>query len=656
MDEDQIPDNLLPWEIEAWKESQATGQPFQSQQDTGLDNFEGTQATRMAAQGVSYNFADEAEAAAVAAATGKPYPEVIQEIRTKLKNYQMENPKAAAAWEFAGGMLPSAVLAYATRGKAKGPVTAEQASSLFTRFFPNVGKTMGFGGAESVVAGIGASEESPLDRIFNASRLAEGATGSAVAGGMYTGGKGLLKGVSLTADLLRIAARRTDKDIVNREIQRIADDAGVSIEQAGEMLANGEAISNNPQVAEALAALRARSPQASQAIGEAQPRVKEVQAEAAETIAGGLGGGMSKNTFTIARANDQKLKKLTDDEYKKVDGVNTLASGELVDQIVDVIQRAPAGGRKIQEAYRSQTGTPFFKVNEAGEIEFLRDPTVLDAEYLMRVVNAEGNKLTEKGGADGIIGINLMDAGNSLRNIIDVELPEIINARSVASNAFQVKDAYNLGKKILGKSPEEVENIFLDLSEAGNQEALDAFRLGFLANLKSNMSGANKTTFINNLLDEANTKGMNLRTIFPESMLDEALEKLGIAQRTQQSFGRMTGGSDTAQKMAAMQRQGSASGAARLISDAAQAGRGDVNSAASILDRIIRQFAPNLSDSQAGRVAEVLISQDPEIVRKALTDRTVLRQVQTTIADVANIPLQSLSQNVGKAAAAAIGQ
>jgi hypothetical protein len=24
MDEDQIPDNLLPWEIEAWKESQVT--------------------------------------------------------------------------------------------------------------------------------------------------------------------------------------------------------------------------------------------------------------------------------------------------------------------------------------------------------------------------------------------------------------------------------------------------------------------------------------------------------------------------------------------------------------------------------------------------------------------------------------------------------
>ena len=159
----------------------------QTQQDTGLDNFEGTQAVqewRLLKQCL-IDFADEAEVLLrVAAATGKPYPEVIQEIRTKLKNYQMEDPKAAAAWEFAA----QEYVALCCIGlcdqleKRKGQLPLRLPQCLFTRFFANVAncgtRREEFGAAESVVAGIGASatNESPLDRISNASRVAKGAT------------------------------------------------------------------------------------------------------------------------------------------------------------------------------------------------------------------------------------------------------------------------------------------------------------------------------------------------------------------------------------------------------------------------------------------------------------------------------------------------
>ena len=659
MEDETMPEGLKPWEQAQWRESQKTGQPYlglNRPDITGLEGFEEPQRGRALAQGASYNFADEAEAAMIASATGRPYPEVISEIRTKLENYKMENPVEYAALEFAGGLIPSAAVTIATKGRATGPVTAEKASGLFTKFFPNLAKTMGLGAGETVVSEFGRQEGDILDRLDLGRMTGEALTGGGVSGGLYAGGKGLLKGLSIATDVLRIVARRTDQDIINREIQRIADDAGVSVEDAAIMLANGEAVANNPQVAQQLAAIRARSPQASQAIDQARPRVEQTQGEAAEVVASGLGGGMNKNTFEIARANEQDLKKITDKAYQAARGVNNAASSDLVNIMREVILRSPASGRKIQEAFRSLTGKSFFKINDKDEIEFLVDPTILDAEYLMRVVGKEADTLITKGGADAEIGINLKDAADSLRPTINRELPEIQDARAIASNAFEVKDAYQAGKRMFSKSPEEVEVEFLKVLESGNAEAIDAFRLGFLANIKSTMAGANKTTFINNLLDETNKKGMNLRTVFPPAMLDEALDKLGIAQRTQRSFGTMTGGSDTAQKLSAIQRQGSASGPARLITEGMQAGRGDINAAAGLLDKVIRQFAPNLSDSQAGEVARVLLSQDPDIVRKALTDRTVLRQVQTTIADVSGIPLQVLSQNVGKATAAAIGQ
>ena len=47
-----------------------------------------TQRIRSIAQGLTFNTADEAEAALMTAFTGKPYSESVNEVRTKLQQYQ----------------------------------------------------------------------------------------------------------------------------------------------------------------------------------------------------------------------------------------------------------------------------------------------------------------------------------------------------------------------------------------------------------------------------------------------------------------------------------------------------------------------------------------------------------------------------------------
>ena len=51
-----------------------------------------SQRLRSAAQGFTMGASDEAEAAIVSRWTGRPYDEVLSEIRTKIKTYQQAQP------------------------------------------------------------------------------------------------------------------------------------------------------------------------------------------------------------------------------------------------------------------------------------------------------------------------------------------------------------------------------------------------------------------------------------------------------------------------------------------------------------------------------------------------------------------------------------
>ena len=67
------------------------------------------QRVRSMAQGLTLGFADELEARAVALASGRPYDEVLAEVRDKLEAYQEANPVSSLAYEAGGAMIPTAM-------------------------------------------------------------------------------------------------------------------------------------------------------------------------------------------------------------------------------------------------------------------------------------------------------------------------------------------------------------------------------------------------------------------------------------------------------------------------------------------------------------------------------------------------------------------
>lgn len=608
------------------------------------------QRMRSLAKGFMLNFGDEIEARLRSVFPGETYLEAKKDIETKLENYERNNPGEALTYEVLGGFVPSIVATYITK-KPTGVLTPEQGSAVFANFLPKLAKTMGLGGAEAAVYSVGGGEGNLVERLLQASTLADTSIGSGISGGLYTAGKGIGGISGFAIDALRVVTRRTSTDRVNREIQRIVSESDVTPEEAVEMLVRGDVLASDPQIAQEMSGLAERSgPARSTAETSRKILVPESQAAAADTIAEGLGGGMAKNTYEFARASSVKMKEIVDDFYRKVRGVNVSASDEIIETMAEMINRFPGGGRKLNEVFRSREGTSFFKIDrKTGLLEYMQAPTALDAEYLLRTVNAEAQKLIDKGGADAQIGINLAEYADILRKSIDDELPDIIPARKSAQIAFEANDAFKLGRSLWMKPNEIVEDEFLRISAMGNDEALAALRLGYLASIKAGLGSVNKASNIKKLFDEENVIGQNFRTLFPEHLQTEALQKLGVSANISSAFAGL-GGSKTGRTLQQMARQGSGSGMASVGIDIMRAGGGDVFAQAGLITKIARQFSPSITDQEAAKVVEILLSTDPLIVTKSLTDKTALRSIQIVISSITNEPLQALSQNFAKVA------
>ena len=64
--------------------------------------------TRAGAQGLTFGFADEIEAAVRAAFdSGKTYAEVVKDVRGQIDSFRQRNPAAAYGTEIAGAILPT---------------------------------------------------------------------------------------------------------------------------------------------------------------------------------------------------------------------------------------------------------------------------------------------------------------------------------------------------------------------------------------------------------------------------------------------------------------------------------------------------------------------------------------------------------------------
>lgn len=602
-----------------------------------------SEAMRTFAQGATFNTADELEAAIQSAITGRPQQEIAQEIRQKIEDYKAQSPTEAKLVEFAGSAVPSALIAAATRNPA--PL-----ANIFTKIAPNLAKVARIGTAEGVAQTFGSMEQPVSQRFESPTPYLIGGVVSGLTGAaLHTAGLVGLKGVDVASNVLRYLSGSRARNAVNNEVQRIVQEAGITPEEAINKLINGELLAEDPNVALALrpligggaasAEIRGTmgNPPTNTGIDLSRPGV--TRREARQTITSGIAAGLDRNIYRMMRAKEDLLRKMERTQYDNAFKSVQDAPQEVIDEMGNVIASHPEAGNKLKRLFTAETGLKdLYSVGDKGEIVWKMLPTMKDAELLRRAMYDESQNMIRSGGIDASLGINVGNAEKALRNAIDNASPEIMAARQQARFVRTMNENYNAGKKASQKPADEVEAEFGDILRTRDPQLIQAYRLGYLENLKSKFESGNKASNVARMVDPESTEGRTFRIIYPRDMQDAALNKLGIAKQSQAAASTLLGGSATAPTLTAATRMGMLPEAVRSAQLAADVGRGDISAAISLIGRIAKQFNNDLTDAQKLAVTKVLLSKDQQLVRNALTDKEYLKVLTDKIGVLAGMP------------------
>lgn len=594
-----------------------------------------TQRIRSIAQGLTFNTADEAEAALMTAFTGKPYSESVNEVRTKLQQYQEARPGEALLYEMGGGALPviaSTVMSGGSAAPANAPYLARFGKLLFTgpgrqgTVRGNALAQGGYGGFQGALSGFGSAEGSPIERINPA--LMSGVTGFGLGGAISAGGTAIQKPAGRFSEFVRNRlAGRGDTAAVN-EFRRLVAQAfpgqtvdNLSPEQIDEFvadIASGRVAAENINIVNAARAYNVGPSGTVMREGlQARPEATRTQAYdfMVENLAPNLKGTNIPQYFNKSK---DEIEKLASEQYSSVYSNYGDIGPFFLNDIQDIVESMPSVRRALIEIYEAGRGRDPFFTFENGAVKLKRMPTLEDAEYTRRALDEVTNYAFERGASTA--GTRFDAAATSFRNVLDNNFPDLAQVRAEWSNIQSSAEAFKKGVESLGKASDLVDSQFTAYRNA-TPEQLDAYRMGVLSGIKNRMETGSRKSVMADITDPTSRLGKNIRLVYPEDSLDELLRKADIAASSQQASNTILGGSQTQITQAEASRQGSGGVGASTVIDAITGSPGAIISAATQLAS--RALKPRgLSDAQSAQVARYLVETNPDLVKRALVDET----------------------------------
>jgi len=595
-----------------------------------------SQILRAMAQGVSLNTADEIEAY-LKTLGGGDREAALRDIRMKLKNYQAASPIASTAAEITGS-LPLAIVG----GPAAGSTLLRSAV-----------KVAGVGTGMGAASGFGRAEGDVLDRLAPAA--VAGATG-AVAAPLVFGGMKLLG--NLADPVLDFAARKFGDKFsksVETEIRRITEATRMTPDEIVQRVANGEPLSENQSLLSAVRLLYAQGGQPASilrgSLGTRPEALREgVVSDIQKTLTGDI---KDPNVLRGFKASEAERKTARGQLYDQAYESGGIITPEMLAAFREALKRAPDAVKNINDLYLAKTGQkPFFKIDADGEIQFVTAPNIQDMETARRGIATTIKDKFKTGQGD--VGTELKPFELALRDEINKSSQALKDARTTAASNKTTTESFDFGKKVFGKSPDEIEIEFESIVGKGS-DAVSAYRAGVMDQLRSKMSTGGKTSMMSKL-EDANTKeGAIFRIIYPQDKVDGILKLASTAAQSQRAAGKVMGGSDTFAMQAEAKQQGINVSGEEIVSVLG----GDAFSAARILGKWMQKNQPNLTPEQKQEVAKILISTDKDVVKKALMDNSKWDEIQRkaraigssitrTTPGLFNVPTQNLREMISQ--------
>jgi len=578
------------------------------------------QKRRAFAQGVTFGFGEEIEAAGRAALSAvglseddRGYKEIRDELRQKLLDYQEAYPGEAITAELAGAIVPGLM--------TFGAGSALSAATTGARVAPTALRVGAIGAGEGGLAAAGYSEREGLRSLQDVP--AGALTGAVFSAAAAPTGEALKKFASRF-----IGERPATK--VQAELQRLADATGKNTDEIVADLMEGRLMSENRTLMATLRAYKAQMGEPGAAITERLPqRAKQTKEEAMAGLQAGLTPRMGdRNVMRAMQASDDELLDLERQGYKAAFETVPEVTPEISRNLESILQRFGPARVELQQIYaESDRLVPLFAEDQSGRIMLSRMPTLEDAEIIRRALRDEASGLYQAG--KGTRAEGFAETEKALKAQLDTAYPGLGEIRALASTRRMVRDQFEEGRKALGKDADEIEILFSRLVDS-SPEAAEAYRAGVMAAVNNRMRRS--PALMGRLADPDRQEGAVLRAVFPDESMEEVARKLNIAGGAKEAEQQVIFGSQTAPQQAAASQIGTRTSAEDML----RMSQLDPIAIAQQGARLIAQATPQLNEKQRLQVVNVLMSEDPVLVRKALTDRDALGKLYDRTAQILN--------------------
>jgi len=570
-----------------------------------------SQKFRTAMQGATYNFADEIEAAVRSVLPeslgGGEYEAIRNELRQKLSAYKEANPAEALSYELAGALVP-AIGMMAVPGLQGGG-----ALRLGT-----------IAGAEGLGSYFG-----QLDEVDDATALDAGlATGISAVGGPLAQ-KGLSAAGAGGSKLIKFVRGRfgdAPATAVQSELRRLAEATGQSVDEVIQDVMDGRIMAENKTLQSSVRALRSQGGGAAREITEQLPaRRQATRAVAMEGMQEGLAPGMSGNVIKAMKATDEELGRLEREAYKAVFGGIPNVNTALAREMESILGRFPDARAAMGRIYRKRNTVPLW--DEERNI-LRRMPNLEDAEILRRLIDDEASVLFR--GGSGTEGAATADIANAFRKMLDDAYPDVRSVRADAAVRREMRDQFAAGQKALSMNADALDVAFDEVKGKGDA-AVRAFRAGVMDAIRN--AARRRPALMGRLADPERQEGAVLRVVFPDEGVEQIQKRLEIAEGSQDLYGKVFQNSMTAPEQAARSLMGTGDISAFEMREMLT---GNPAALISGLGKMISNAMPQMSDADRTSVARVLLSDDPQLVMRALTDNTQLDKLLAKIQQIVN--------------------
>ena len=592
---------------------------------------------RSIAQGVTFGFSEEIEALLRSAVPGGPeYDEVRDELRSQLKRYQEAYPGEALTTELAGALIPALLTGGAGVATGAARASAGLKAPISTR------RMLGVGALEGGAAGLGTSEREGLERLYDA-------PGAIASGAALSFGLGSL-GPQVMETARSLLGQRAST-VVQKELQRLAQESGKSVDEIVSDLMSGSVMAENRTLAAAVGALKAQGGEAgAKTIRQIGARKDVTKARAERALEEGLTpGSTDRNVERAFLKSDEELAAAERADYESTFGSVPAVTPEIMGTLTNIVNRIPSVRNSLNKIYTARGAGPIVVRNkETGLFEITRDLSLEDAEVVRRLLRDQGGKLQR--GGDFSVGSAYQDVRMELQGQMYGTYKGLEGVVKRAQSRRNLSDAFKTGKNLLNKTQDEVEILFEDLAQADAAQ-IPALRAGLMSAMRAKMRGQ-KMPF-NKLSDEQLKYAGILRVVFPEDSVDNLMRKMQAAAGSEDLYRRTMENSQTAFVGAALKREGK--GGDMSISEIGSMALGDLRPAMRQISSFIEQGLPQLNDKQRQEVVDVLFTEDPDLLRKAITERDAFGRVVNLAADTARrlgfsgrqVATQQLSPEIG---------